>query len=245
LLKNNGLVKTIKFNKPKYIGDPINAVKIFNEKEADEIIVVDIDATRNKNGPNFRLIEDIVSEAFMPVCYGGGVKNIKEMGNLYYCGVEKVSLSTSAVKKPEIVREASKIFGSQSVVVTIDIQYKFLRKSYQVVIHNGTKKTGIDPVEFAKKMEDFGPGEIVINNVNKDGMMSGYDIEYIKEISNSVKVPIIASGGAGNVADLRDVIVNGGASAVSAGSLFVFHGRHNAVLINYPTQDEIRKLLKV
>jgi imidazole glycerol-phosphate synthase subunit HisF len=243
LLHKGGLVKTVRFRKPKYVGDPINAVKIFNEKEVDEILIIDIDATVEKRSPNYEQIEDIVSEAFMPVGYGGGVTTVEQMQKLYYSGVEKVSLSSSALATPELVRQASDQFGSQSVIVTLDIKRSLFNRKYQVVTHNGGKKTKLDPISTAKQMEQYGAGELIINNVDNDGVMKGYDTSYMKQIIDAVNIPVIPLGGAGNLQHLQEIIIDGGASAAAAGSIFVFHGKHKAVLINYPSHDSILQLL--
>lgn len=243
LLHKGGLVKTIKFKKPKYVGDPINAVKIFNDKEVDELIVIDIDATVDKREPKYDQIEDVVGEAFMPICYGGGVTTVEQMRKIFYIGVEKVALSFSALNDPDLVKKAAIEFGSQSVLVVLDIKRSFFKRKYQVVTHNGTKKTGRDPIATAQEMERLGAGELVINNVDQDGGMGGYDVIYLKQLIDSVNIPVIALGGAGCLDDLGNVIVDAGASAAAAGSLFVFHGRHRAVLINYPHRDKIQQLL--
>ncbi len=236
LLHKGGLVKTVKFKKPRYIGDPINAVKIFNEKEVDELIVIDIDATVENREPNYNQIEDIVSEAFMPVCYGGGITTVDQMERLFYSGIEKISMSFSALNEQKLVSEAALRFGSQSIIVTLDIKKSFLKKKYQVVTHNGSKKTGKDPVQMAIQMEKMGAGELVINNIDRDGTMVGYDTQYLKEIVDAVSIPVVILGGAGKLDDFKIGIADTGASAVAAGSMFVYHGRLKAVLINYPSQ---------
>lgn len=244
LLHKRHLYKTVKFKNPRYIGDPINAVKIFNEKEVDELMLVDIDATVEGREPDYDLIEDIVGEAFMPVCYGGGVKTVEQMRRLFYLGVEKVSLSSAAIEDPELVSKAASEFGSQSVVVTLDIKKTGLRRKYEVLIYNGTKKTGYDPIKLAKKMESLGAGELVINNVDRDGTFEGYDEDIIKEIVEEVNIPVIALGGAGSLEDIRNVILRAGATSAAAGSLFVYYGKLRAVLINYPSQNELENLFK-
>ena len=243
LLHNGGLVKTINFKKPRYIGDPINAVRIFNEKEVDELMIIDIDATVENRQPNYNQIEDIVSEAFMPVCYGGGVTTVEQMKRLFHHGIEKISLSAAAIHNPELISQAAEQFGSQSVIVTLDIKSAFFKRKYQLVTHRGTERTGKDPIKSAKEMEALGAGELVINNVDRDGMMNGYDIAYLKQIVNAVNIPVIALGGAGSLEDIRKTIQVSGVSAAAAGSMFVFHGRHKAVLISYPSQKKISQLL--
>jgi len=245
LLHKGGLVKTVKFKNPRYIGDPINTVKIFNEKEVDELIVMDIDATPANREPDYSVIEDIVSEAFMPVCYGGGITSIQQMRRIFWTGVEKVSLSASAIANPALIEEAADHFGSQSIVVMLDITKTRLKRQYQVVTHNATKKTALDPFETAVLMEKSGAGELVLNNVDRDGLMTGYDEDYIKKITGAVNIPVIALGGAGKMDHLKQVVMNGGAFAAAAGSMFVYHGKHRAVLINYPKLKQILKLFEV
>ena len=243
LLHKNGLVKTVKFQKPKYVGDPINAVKIFNEKEVDELMVIDIDATVENREPHYDQIEDIVSEAFMPVCYGGGITTTEQMRRLFRSGVEKISLSAAAFNNMELVSHAAQQFGSQSILVTLDIKKKWTGK-YCLVSNNGKKKYDQDPIQAAMKMEELGAGELIINSVDRDGVGEGYDITYLKQLTDLVNIPVVALGGAGTVEHLRSVIIEGGVSAAAAGSMFVFHGRHRAVLISYPTHDNIQELLR-
>jgi len=245
LLHQGGLVKTVRFKNPRYIGDPINTVRIFNEKEVDELIIMDIDATPENRDPNYSVIEDIVSEAFMPVCYGGGITSIQQMHRLFWIGVEKVSISATAIGNPALIEEAADRFGSQSIVVTLDITKPLLKRQYQVVTHNAVRKTGFDPIDAAKLMEKSGAGELVVNNVDRDGTMIGYDIEYIHKIADSVNIPVIALGGAGTLNHLKEVVMNGGASAAAAGSMFVYFGKHRAVLINYPEQKQLQQLFGV
>jgi imidazole glycerol-phosphate synthase subunit HisF len=238
LLRNNGLVKTVKFKNSTYIGDPINAVKIFNEKEVDELIFLDIDASVEKKQPPFNLLRNIAGECFMPLCYGGGISNINQISEILKCGVEKVSINTCAVKNPEFIKEAADIFGSSTIVVAIDVRKSFLGK-YQIYLNGGKINTGKDPLEFVKLVEQMGAGEVFLNSIDKDGTMMGYDLDLIKKISASVKIPVIACGGAGTVDHMHAAIQNG-AAAVSAGSFFVFHGKRRAVLISYPNVNEIK-----
>lgn len=242
LLHKGGLYKTEKFKKPTYIGDPINAIKIFNEKEVDELIFLDIDATTQNKELNYKIIEDIASECFMPLCYGGGVKNIEQMKKIYALGVEKISLSSAAVLNPKLIREAAKIFGNQSVIVTIDVKKEFWGKK-KVFINNGKKNTKIDPIEFVKKIESLGVGEIVVNSVDNDGVMRGYDLELLKEIKQNTKVPIIALGGAGNLNHIKEVFEIAKVDAVACGSMFVYQGPLKGVLISYPSYEQIEELL--
>ena len=241
LLQNGGLVKSVKFKKYIYVGDPINAVKIFNEKEIDEIVVLDIDASRDKRPPAMQKIKEIAGEAFIPLAYGGGISTIDEIKELFYIGVEKVILNYNAVHKPELIHEAAKLVGSQSIVVSMDIKKNWLGKC-KVFTSNGTENTGYDPASFAKKMEDTGAGEIFLNSIERDGTYEGYDLELIKEVTSGLTIPLIACGGASGVNDFSQAVQHG-ASAVAAGSLFVFQRPHNAVLISYPSQKELREKL--
>lgn len=243
LLLDRGLVKTIQFKNPTYIGDPINAVKIFNEKEVDELIFLDITASKEKRKPDLKLIREIANEAFMPFCYGGGVDNIDTIKDLFHLGVEKVSLNSHAVLQPNLVKSAADIFGSQSVVVTIDVRKNLFGKK-TVHILSGKKNTGLNPVAFAKQMQEEGAGELLINSVDCDGVMKGYDIELLKEITNSVNIPVIACGGAGVLDDFKKATTEGGASAASAGSMFVYYGRQKGILINYPERKKLETLLQ-
>jgi imidazole glycerol-phosphate synthase subunit HisF len=242
LLKGQGLVKTIKFRDPKYVGDPLNAVKIFNEKEVDELMLLDIFATVENRNPQMKLISEIASECFMPLCYGGGVKTLDQIKELFELGVEKVSLNTCAVENPSIIYEAAKLFGSQSIVVSIDVK-KSLFGKYEIFTRGGKKSDKLDPVRFAVAMERAGAGEIFLNSIDRDGTMTGYDTELIKMVTESVKVPVIASGGAGKLEDFGLAVKDGGASAVAAGSFFVFQGKHRAVLISYPPISTLEQAL--
>jgi cyclase len=237
LLRNLGLVKTVKFGKSRYIGDPMNAVRIFNAKEADELIFLDIDATKEHRMISLPFVEKIADEAFMPFAIGGGIKSIKEIREVFAVGAEKVVINSSAVLNPTLVQEAADTFGSQSIVVSIDAKRKFFGK-YEACICGGTKGSGMDPVTLAKLMEDKGAGEIMINSIDRDGTMEGFDMHLLSAIADAVRVPVIASGGAGSIQDLALGVVQGGVSAVAAGSLFVYHGKRRAVLINYPTKEE-------
>lgn len=240
LLDGNGLVKTKKFSNPKYIGDPINAVKIFNEKEVDEIILIDIYATKRGSKPNYALIKEIASECFMPLAYGGGIHTVEQAETIFQTGIEKIILNSEIVINPSIVTELSNKYGSQAIVISIDVKKNFFGK-YSVYINNGKKNTKIDPVEFAKRCENLGAGEIYLTSIEREGMMQGYDIEITKKIAKSINIPLIASGGAGNLIHMTDVVNEGFASAVTAGSLFVFHGKLRGVLINVPSKEIIER----
>ncbi len=240
LVKNGGLVKTVQFDKSKYVGDPINAVRIFNEKEVDEIAILDINATVEGREPNFELISDLASQAFMPMSYGGGITNISQIEKLFSIGVEKVILNSIIHEKPNLISEAAQIAGSSSVVASIDVKSNWLGK-YSVYVKSGTFDVKTHPTDFAKKVEELGAGEIIINSIDKDGTQKGYDIKLVKQISDAVSIPVIAIGGAGKLSDFKEA-VDAGASAVSAGSFFVFHGKHRAVLITYPEYSKLESL---
>jgi imidazole glycerol-phosphate synthase subunit HisF len=227
----------VKFRDYKYVGDPINAVRIFNEKEVDELAILDIDAGRENRVPDISRIEEIVSEAFMPIAYGGGITTADQAKRILSCGVEKVILNRAAVKNPALVSEIARQFGSQSVVVSIDYKKNFFGRS-GVYIENGKTNTGLDPVSFAKQMETNGAGEILLNAIEKDGSFSGYDLDMIEQVSHAINIPMIAVGGAASLSDFRQAVLHG-ASAVSAGSMFVFQRPHRAVLISYPSQKEL------
>jgi cyclase len=242
LLKGRGLVKTIKFKDPTYVGDPLNAVRIFNEKEVDELIFLDITASGEKRGPQFDLIRNIATECFMPFCYGGGIKTVEDIKKLFFLGAEKVSINSFAIEKPDFIKSASNIFGSQSIVAAIDVKKNLFGK-YKVYNSSLKKMTALDPVSFAVELATMGAGEIFLNSVDRDGTFEGYDIDLIKALSSSVNVPVIACGGAGKVGDFARAVKEGGASAVAAGSMMVFHGKHKAVLISYPAMDELEQLV--
>ena len=240
LLRNGGLVKSVKFKNATYVGDPINAVKIFNDKEVDELLFVDIEASRQKRGPNYELISRISREAFMPFGYGGGVRNLDEVKQLTRLGVEKVSLNACALDDPDFISRAADISGSQSVVAAIDVKKDLLGR-YRVFDYRKLKTTAHDPVEWAMSLEKKGAGEILLNSVDRDGTFSGYDIDITRRVAESVNIPVIALGGAGSISHFADAVHNGKASAVAAGSFFIFYGPHRAVLITYPDKKELKK----
>ena len=241
LLKNLGLVKSVKFRDYRYIGDPINAVKLFNDLGADELAFLDILASNEHRSISLDFVKRVGDEASMPFSVGGGIRSITEIQQILSAGAEKVILNTIASENPSFVKEASEEYGSSTIVVSIDVNKSLFGKEL-VYNYSGRKATKYDPVSFARLMEDNGAGEIIINSVEKDGMMNGYDISLIKRISEAVRIPVVALGGAANNNDLQKAIFEGYASAVAAGSLFVFHGARRAVLINYPTQEELIKL---
>lgn len=242
LIHKGGLIKSVRFKNFKYVGDPINAVKIFNEKEVDEIAVIDIDATANKRAPNIGQIAEIASEAFMPLSYGGGITTIEQVKDIFFNGAEKVIINKTAHSNPALITEAARLFGSQSIVVSIDVKKSWLG-GYKLYTDNGKNKTSFSPLQFAKIMEDAGAGEILLNNIDADGTYVGYDLELIKQVAGGVSVPVIAAGGAGTLEDFVKAKAHG-ASAVAAGSMFVFQRPHQAVLISYPTQKELKEKFK-
>lgn len=243
LVKNGGLVKTVKFDQPKYVGDPINAVKIFNEKEADELIVMDIDATAHGREPDFQLIKNLAAECRMPLCYGGGVKTVGQFKKIIGLGVEKVAVSSAALDDPKLVARAAEVVGNQSVVVVLDTKKKRFGSKYELFTHNGTKSSSQSVTEFARTMESLGVGEIVINSIDRDGGMAGYDLKLVEQVRNAVSVPVTALGGAGSLGDISELIGRFGIIGAAAGSLFVFKGKYRAVLINYPDQFEKNKIV--
>jgi cyclase len=242
LLKGQGLVKTVKFRNPKYVGDPINAVKIFNDKEVDELIFLDIEATVEGRRPPIKLISEIASECFMPLSYGGGLRDLDDIKTIFNLGVEKVIINSYAIENSDFVREASRRYGNQSIVVAVDLKRNSFGKC-EIFSLGGRKKTKLNLVDYVKEMEKVGAGEIFLNSIDRDGTMKGYDIEMIKRVTEAVSIPVIACGGAGKVTDLAEAITKGGASAVAAGSMFVFHGKHQAVLITYPSIDDLKEVL--
>lgn len=242
LLHKGGLYKTVKFKDPTYIGDPINAIKIFNEKEVDELMFLDIDASAANKEPNFALIEDIASECFMPLSYGGGIKSVEHMKRINSLGVEKFSISSAATSNHRLIRDAADVFGSSSVIVTIDVK-KELLGSKKVYIHNGKVNTKLGVIDFVKKMEEHGAGELVINSVDRDGMMAGFDVELLAEIKAQTSIPIIGLGGAGNLQHIAEVFEKANIDAVACGSMFVYQGPLKGVLINYPPRTKIKELL--
>jgi cyclase len=244
LLHDKGLVKTVNFKSPKYVGDPINAVRIFNEKEVDELAFFDIDATVLNNEPDYDLIEKLANQSRMPLCYGGGVKTVEQAQKIFSLGVEKIALSSAAIVTPKLVTQIADRVGSQSVIVVLDIKKKILG-GYEIYTHNGKKPTGINPIKFAKELEQLGAGEIIINSIDQDGVMKGYDLNLIDKIAETISIPLTVLGGAGSMSDIEKVIEKHGVIGVAAGSLFVFKGPYKAVLINYPTQIEKNKIFKI
>jgi len=243
LLQNGSLVKTINFKNPAYIGDPINAMRIYNEKEVDELIILDITATIENCPPPFKILEEIASECFMPVTYGGGIRDIETIRKILNLGIEKVAINSYAFENPDFIRDCASRYGSSTIVVSIDVRKKMFGK-YEVVTHGGRKSTGKNPLNFAVEMEKMGAGEILLTSVDKDGIQDGYDTDLIKLISSNVNVPVIACGGAGRVEDFRTAVREGGASACAAGSMVVYFGRNKAVLISFPERDILEDILR-
>ena len=239
LLTPEGLVKTTRFRSPRYVGDPINAVRIFNEKEVDELVVLDIEATPEGRGPRFDAIEALARECFMPLCYGGGVRSLEDVRRLVGLGVEKVAINSAAVSDPNFLGAAAERFGSSTLVVSIDVKRRLLGGP-RVFSHGGRRAVGLGPVAYARHVAGLGAGEILLNSIDRDGTLTGYDLELIESVASAVQVPVIACGGAAGVSDVHRAL-DAGASAAAAGSLFVFHGKHRAVLINYPRPEELER----
>lgn len=242
LLDGNGLVKTKKFKDPTYVGDPINAIKLFNDKRVDELIFLDILATRERKEPNYQLLEKLASECFMPLCYGGGIRTVAQARRIISLGIEKVSVNAAVLDSPALVSAIAQELGASSTVVSVDVRRDWFGR-YRVYDGARKKVTKLDPIDHVTALVEAGAGEILINDVDADGMQKGYDITLIKTVCAAVNVPVIACGGAGSLIDMRAAIREGGASAAAAGSLFVFKGPHRAVLINYPSQEQIHALL--
>jgi imidazole glycerol-phosphate synthase subunit HisF len=241
LLKDGDLVKTRKFREPSYVGDPINAVRIFNDKKVDELILLDISEGR-PSASTETLLAEIASEAFMPIAFGGGVVDVQQAERLFRCGVEKVVVNTATVSRPTLVKEIAKQFGRQSVVVSIDVRRVFGR-GRRVITRGGRTITKLEPSEHARQMEDTGAGEILVTSIEHEGMLKGYDVDLVASVSAAVRIPVIANGGARNVADFVCAVNTGHASAVAASSMFIYQGKHRAVLINFPDETTLRKEL--
>tara|TARA_B100000427_G_scaffold143880_1_gene119823 strand:- start:44 stop:808 length:765 start_codon:yes stop_codon:yes gene_type:complete len=243
LLKDLGLVKSKKFSNLRYIGDPINAVKIFNDLKADELVFLDIKANKEKRKISLDFVKKVGAEANMPFSVGGGIKSVDDIKEIINAGAEKVVLNTFAFLDSNLVKKASSEFGSSTIAVSIDVKKHFFYGK-KVYIYSGKKVTKENPISYAQKLEELGAGEIILNSIDRDGCMDGYDIDIINKVSENVSIPVVASGGAGKLTDFNLAVEKGNASAVAAGSIFVYHGSRNAVLINYPSQEEILKLWK-
>ncbi|MBD65296.1 MAG: imidazole glycerol phosphate synthase subunit HisF [Halobacteriovoraceae bacterium] len=238
LIKDKGLVKSTNFKDFKYVGDPLNAVRIFNEKNVDELIVLAIDATANGVEPDFKLIEHLAAECRMPLCYGGGITTVEQAGKILSLGVEKISLGSAAIENPELIQEMSRNFGAQSISVVLDVKKRMLGSKYYCFIKNATQNSKLDPVDFALKCQRLGAGEIVLNSIDQDGTMQGYDIALIGKLRSSLTIPLTVMGGAGSFEELKKINHKFYPIGMAAGSLFVFKGKYRAVLISYPTLEE-------
>ena len=245
LLHNGGLIKTKRFREPKYVGDPLNAVRIFNEKEVDELIVLDINATFQGNEPDYKLISNLAGECRMPLCYGGGVKTSEQLERIIGLGVEKVAISSAAITKPGIITEAARRVGSQSVVMVMDVKKTgMIQKRYEIFTHNGKRSTGLSPTDVATQAEAAGAGELLINSIDQDGTMAGYDMALTDQVHVKINIPLTVLGGAGSLEEIQQLVRKYSLIGAAAGSLFVFKGKYRAVLINYPNQAEREALLK-
>lgn len=242
LVQNNGLYKTLRFKEPKYVGDPLNAARIFNEKQCDELILLDIEASKKQQPVNLKLIEEMASECFMPLAYGGGIRTLQDIERILRLGIEKVVINSSALTDPGFIRQAADEFGSSTLVASVDVK-KNLWGKYQVFSHSGQKVQVSDPLEWMKQVEAKGIGEIMLNNVDLDGTQKGYDIDLIRKACTEVAVPVIACGGCSGIEDVQHMLTQTHASAAAAGSMFVFHGKHRAVLISYPDPKTIDRIL--
>ncbi|MBS9442724.1 AglZ/HisF2 family acetamidino modification protein [Photorhabdus heterorhabditis] len=240
LFNNDGLQKGRIFKNHRYIGDPINAVKIFNNKEVDELVLLDIEASVKNREINFDILKEIASEAFMPLSYGGGIKNIKDIEKIFSIGFEKIILNTSAVNNPKLIQEASSLFGSQSIVVSIDVKKNFIGK-YIIYTKSGTQKCTLNFKEHIRNIENLGAGEIILTSINNEGTKKGFDTILIKEASHFTNIPIVISGGAGSFNHIRDAI-NSGAQASAIGTMFTFYGPNDGILLTYPNYKEINSL---
>lgn len=238
LIHNGGLVKTTRFADPKYVGDPLNAVRIFNEKQVDELIVADIDASIYGHEPNYALIANLASECRMPLCYAGGIKTVEQIDRIIGLGVEKVTLGSAAIQTPTFITDAAHHVGSQSIVVVLDVKKAGLLRRYEVFTHNGKRATGLNPAEFAQQVEKLGAGEILLNSIDQDGVMKGYDYALIDQVRDAISLPISVLGGAGTLEDMKELVQRYGIIGAAAGSLFVFKGKYRAVLIQYPNPTD-------
>jgi imidazole glycerol-phosphate synthase subunit HisF len=243
LLKDGGLVKTVRFSDAKYVGDPINTIKIFNDKEVDELLLLDISASRERKGPAFSTIAQIASECFMPLCYGGGVTTLEQAKRIVGLGVEKIAINHAAIANPQILREIADSLGSQAVVVSINVKKNWLGK-YRVLDDGTGKLTDLDPFDHAERAVALGAGEVLVNDVDRDGTQQGYNLDLIRRFTDRLSVPVIACGGAWTTDHLRQVVKESRASAVAAGSMFVFQGPHRAVLVSYPAYAELERLFQ-
>lgn len=242
LLQGGRLVKTVRFRKPRYVGDPINAVRIFNEKEVDELIVIDIDAGRAGGSIPLKLVTRIAGECFMPMTYGGGIRTLDQIAQIMAAGVEKVSINRAAVADRGFVARAAKRFGSQSIVVSIDVRRRLFGQ-YEICVDGGRRRAGLEPVSLALELESEGAGEILLTSINQEGTMTGYDVDLVRRVASAVSIPVIACGGAGSIDDVIGVVCDAGAAAAAVGSMAVYQGRNRGVLIGFPTRKQLAPLL--
>lgn len=240
LIDNQSLVKTVKFSKSTYLGDPINAMRIFNEKAVDELCVLDISATKERKSPDFEFLKNIASEAFMPLSYGGGIRNFEDAKKILKLGFEKLVFNTALINDEKLIKNVIEYAGSQSVVASVDYKKNVFGVSSSF-IESGKTKTNFTPKHMCKIAQELGVGEILLNSIDRDGMMNGYDISTIKELSSELLIPLVACGGAKDIYDLKQALAEGNADAVAAGSMFVFYGKKKAVLITTPTEEEYVK----
>jgi cyclase len=241
LVDNGRLVKTVKFKAPAYIGDPINAIKIYNEKEVDELILVDITATLESRAPSLEILAEVADECFMPMCYGGGITTLDQIRTIFRLGMEKAAINSHAFKDPDFIARAADAFGSQSIILSMDVK-KSLFGKYSVWVQSGRKDTRMDPVEYAQRLTEKGAGEILLNSIDRDGTWGGYDVALIKKVADAVPVPVIACGGAARIGDFRQAVQEGGASACAAGSMVVYQGQGLGVLINFPARADLESI---
>ena len=245
LIQNNGLVKTVKFSSPKYIGDPLNAVRIFNEKKVDELFIFDIDKTSKQEPPNYSLIKKLARECRMPICYGGGIKDSEQVEKIINLGIEKACISSAAIENPKLIENSSKRVGSQSVVVCLDIKKTgLLKNKYSIFTHNGSLKRELDPISFIAQMESLGAGEILINMIDKEGTLEGYDLYFIEKVKQKINIPLSVLGGASCYNDFSRLISKFGLIGCCAGTIFVLKGKYRAVLIQYPNSEEKEMIIK-
>lgn len=242
LLKGESLVKTIRFGNYNYIGDPLNTCRIFNELEVDEMTILDITATNESRGPNFKLLESLASECFMPLSYGGGITRIEEAERLFYTGYEKIVLNTSTFTNPKLIPQIAKIYGSQSIIASIDVKTDLFRKN-RIYSHSGTKKESFEVLSWVKKLEDLGVGEILLTSINREGTWSGFDLDLIEKVSNAINIPLIAHGGAGDIEHIASAI-KAGASAVGVGSMVVYQKKDLGVLVNFPDKKKLKAAIE-
>lgn len=242
LLKDDSLVKTVNFKKPAYIGDPVNTARIFNELEVDELVLLDISATNNNRKPDFKILEELANECFMPLAYGGGINNFEDAKKIFQIGIEKIIVNSVAYTNPAFITQLAEHFGNQAVVASIDVKKNMFGK-YQVFSNSGKKKQKVDVVDWAKKLEQLGAGEILLTAIHQEGTWKGFDIELIESVTNAVDIPVIANGGAANINDIVEVVKKGNASAVSLGSMVVYQNKGMGVLVNFPNKDNLKTKL--